>query len=121
MIVFQMRQYRQLKFCMVPDEYLYGSAFKKMEIISSLNDCNWACLIFLLLSHFRLHSSVSLCLCAALGPGMTSGQRKVNHCLSEGGFKSCVCSLTDTATHAGAFLAGTYNNKDIFKACSNSD
>lgn len=70
MIVFQMRKYRKLKFCMVPDEYFYASAFKKIEVISSLNDCNWACLIFLLLSHFRLRGSVSLCLSAALRPRM---------------------------------------------------
>jgi len=106
---------------MILDEYFYGSAFKTMEIISSLNDCNWICLTFFLLSHFRLHHSVSLCLSAALRPRMMSYQCKVNQCLSETGFESCLCSLTDVVTHAGALLASTYNYKDIFKACNNSD
>lgn len=34
---------------------------------------------------------------------------------------SCVCSLTATAASAGASLASTSSNKDIFKACKDSD
>lgn len=33
MIVFQMRKCNKLKFCEVLDEYLYGLAFQKVEII----------------------------------------------------------------------------------------
>lgn len=83
MTVFQMRK---LKVFRILGEHLYGSAFKKIEIISSLNDCNQACCIYLLLSHSRLHGSVSLCLSAALRPRMMSYQCRVNQCLTERGF-----------------------------------
>lgn len=81
MIVFQMRKLKVLR---VLGEHLYSSAFKKIEIISSLNDCNQACCIFLLLSHSRLHGSD--CFFAALRPRMMSYQCRVNPCLTERGF-----------------------------------
>lgn len=76
MIVFQMRKYRILKFCRVPDEYLCGLAFQEMEIISFLNYYNLAGLGFFFA--FKLLQVAWLSLSTVPRPRVMSQQCKVN-------------------------------------------
>lgn len=86
MIVFQMRKYRKLKFCRVPDEYLYGLAFQETEIISSLHYYNQAGLGFFAFKSLQV-AWLSLCLSAAPRARVMSHQCRGNQCLSQ----SLVC------------------------------
>lgn len=82
MIVFQMRKYRKLKFCRVPDEYLYGLAFQETEIISSLHYYNQAGLGFFAFKSLQV-AWLSLCLSAAPRARVMSHQCRGNQCLSQ--------------------------------------
>lgn len=134
---FSMNNYMDLFFFFVCVVVFLFVCFLKIEIISLLSYCNWACLIFkkyirglyffgwLFLSHFKLQVSVSLSLSSApslvVQPRIVSYQFKMNQSLSEKRLESCMYLFTDVMTHAGALLASAYNKKCIFKVCNISD